>query len=157
MQRIHVAVLLAVAAAVPAAGHHYFLAAAQKPCFVAGDIGYQLSNGKADFTVRIDNAAPAPDLRLQLADNAATADFVLIDDGDSTASCSDAKVIRSFRLDPQASHPDLTVALSRQAAAHRIYVQSAAFSQQDAAALFALMWRNENKTAGSVRQVATRN
>lgn len=156
VQRIHVAALLALAVAVPVAGSH-FLAGARKPCFIAGDIGYQLSDGKADFTIRIDNAAADPDLRLQLASNAATADFVLIDDSASAGACSDAKVIRSFRLDPQASHPDLTVALSHEPAAHKIYVQSAAFSQQDAAALFAVIWRNESKTAGSIRQVAIRN
>lgn len=156
MQRTVTAALLALVIGAPIVAASV-LAPAKKPCFIAGDTGYQLSDGKADFTVRIDSTAADPDLRLQLADNAATADFVLIDEGDGANACSAAKIIRRVRLDSQASHPDLTVALSRAPAAHKIYVQSAAFSPQDAAALFAVIWQSENKTAGSVRQVAERN
>ena len=54
VQKIHVATLLVFAIALPAAGSHFF-ASARKPCFTAGDIGYQLSDDKADFTIRIDN------------------------------------------------------------------------------------------------------
>lgn len=157
MKRTHAAALLAIVIAVPFAASSLFMPAA-KPCFIAGDTGYRISDDAgANIIVRIDNAAANPDLRLQLADNAAAADFVLVDDGDSSNACAGATAIRSIRLDPKAANPDLTVALSRAPAAHKIYVQSAGFSQQDAAALFAVIWRNEAKSVGSIREIASRN
>ena len=104
--------------------------------------------------MRIDNAAAQPDLRMQLIDDAALADFVLVDDGDSTA-CTGA--VRSIRLDSAAAKADLTVSLSRAPADYKIYVRSAGFSQQDAAALFAVLWQAARMTAGSGREFAARN
>ncbi len=110
----------------------------------------------ANVTVRIDNAAAKPDLRVQLIDDAAAADFVLLDDGVAAGACPGGTAIQSVHLDPTAAKPDLTVALSRAPAAYKIYVRSAGFSQQDAAALFAAIWRNAGKTAGSGREFAAR-
>jgi hypothetical protein len=90
---------------------------------------------------------------MQLVDDSAAADFVLVDDSDTVNACICVSAIRSIRLDPGAANPDLTVALSRQPAAYKIYVRSASFSQQDAAVLFAVIW----KTAGSGREFAARN
>ena len=118
---------------------------------------YRMSNNaSANVTVRIDNAAVKPDLRVQLTDDAAAADFVLLDDGIAAGACPGGTAIQSVRLDPTAANPDLTVALSRAPAAYKIYVRSAGFSQQDAAALFAVIWRNAGKTAGSGREFAAR-
>jgi hypothetical protein len=78
---------------------------------------------------------------MQFIDDPAAADFVLIDDEENSA-CTGA--IETIRLDSQAVKPDLTVALSGEAAKYRIYVRSARFSEQDAAALFAVMWRNSH-------------
>jgi len=157
MKRTHTAVLLALVVAVPTAASTLFVSGS-KPCFIAGDTGYRMSDSAAaNITVRIDNAAAKPDLRLQLTDDAAAADFVLVDDGDSANACAGATVIRSIRLDPTAAKADLTVALSRAPAAHKIYVRSAGFSREDAAALFAVIWRNEEKSAGSTRAFAARN
>ncbi|MDI1344971.1 MAG: hypothetical protein PSV22_12835, partial [Pseudolabrys sp.] len=90
MQRAHIGLTLALVMAVSAAaGGAYFTSdftsggntAATKPCFVAGDAGYQLStNTSAAHIVRIDNTAAHPDLRMQLVDDPAAADFVLVDD-----------------------------------------------------------------------------
>ena len=63
----------------------------------------------------------------------------------------------SVRLDPAAPNADLTVALSRAPADYKIYVRSASFSQQDAAALFAAIWQTARSTAGSGREFAARN
>ena len=41
----------------------------------------------ANITVRIDDAAANPDLRVQLIDDAAAADFVLLDDGNAAIAC----------------------------------------------------------------------
>jgi hypothetical protein len=158
MTRTHIAALLVVAVAVPAAIAGSFNASNNAPCFVAGNTGYRMSdNASANVTVRIDNAAANPDLRVQLTDDAAAADFVLLDDGIAAGACPAGIAIQSVRLDPTAANPDFTVALSRAPAAYKIYVRSAGFSQQDAAALFAAIWRNAGKTAGSGREFAARN
>jgi len=157
MKRTHTAALLALVVAIPAATAGSFVASNDTPCFIADDTGYRISDSAAaNVTVRIDNAAAKPDLRLQLIDDAAAADFVLLDDGDAAEACPGGTAIQSIRLDPTARNPDLTVALSRAPAAYKIYVRSAAFSQQDAAALFAVIWRNSGKTAGSGREFAAR-
>ena len=156
MTRTHIAALLVLVVAIPAASAGSFFASSDKPCVIAGDSGYQISDSaSANFTVRIDNTAAQPDLRMQLVDDAAAADFVLVDDG--VNACTDAAAIKSIRLDPGAAKPDLTVALSRASADYKIYVRSASFSQQDAAALFAVIWQNAYKTAGSGREFAARN
>lgn len=159
MKRTRFALFLGLATALPAAAAASFFSAADppgnKPCFAAGDIGYRLAdNGAADITVRIDNAAARPDLRLQLTDDAAAADFVLAD-GDSADACTGVAAVQTIRLDAGARHPDLTVALTRKPAAYKIYVQSPGASQQ-AAALFAAIWRNAGKTARSGREFAAR-
>jgi hypothetical protein len=157
MTRTHVAALLLFAAAIPAATAASFFTSSEKPCFIAGSTGYRVSDSAAaNATVRIDNAAAMPDLRLQLIDDAAAADFVLVDDGDSGSACTGATAMQSVRIDPNAANPDLTVALSRTPTSYKIYVRSAAFSPQDAAALFAAIWRNGRKTAGSDREFAAR-
>jgi hypothetical protein len=158
MTRTHIAALLVFAVAVPAAIAGSFNTSNDAPCFVAGNIGYRMSdNASANVTVRIDNAAAKPDLRVQLIDDATAADFVLLDDGVAAGACPGGTAIQSVRLDPTAANPDLTVALSRAPAAYKIYVRSAGFSQQDAAALFAVIWRNAGKVAGSGREFAARN
>jgi len=157
MTRTHFAALLVFVIAVPAAIAVSFSASDDAPCFIAGNTGYRMSDSaSANVTVRIDNAAAKPDLRVQLIDDAAAADFVLLDDGVAAGACPGRTAIQSVHLDPTAAKPDLTVALSRAPAAYKIYVRSAGFSQQDAAALFAAIWRNAGKTAGSGREFAAR-
>jgi hypothetical protein len=126
-------------------------------CFIAGNAGYRLSGaGAADYTVRIDNSTPTPDLRMQIVDDPAAADFVLVDDGDTANTCDGAIAINSVRIDPDASRADVTVALSRAAADYKIFVQSAKFSERDAAALFAAIWQRDRKTARAGRAFAER-
>lgn len=147
MTRAQIASLMALIVVVPAAAGAYFAPSAQ-PCFVAGNSAYRVSKtGAANIIVRIDNAAARPNLRMQIVDDPAAADFVLIDDGDGGNACHGA--VETIRLDNKAGNPDLTVALSRAAAGYKIYVRSARFSAQDAAALFAVMWRNA-RGAGAV-------
>jgi len=165
MKRTHLICLLVLIVAVPAAtAASYFAPVTQilsadtaQPCFVAGDTGYRLSGaGAADYTVRIDNATPTPNLRMQIVDDPAAANFVMVDDGDAANACDGVRTISSVRIDPDASRPDVTVALSRAAADYKIYVQSAKFSEQDAAALFAANWQSARKTASAGRRFAER-
>ena len=100
---------------------------------------------------------------MQLVDDSAAADFVLIDDGDAVNACTGLTAIQSIRLDPAAVNADLTVSLSRAPAAYKIYVRSASFSQQGAAALFAaacaviaFMLMRQRTHADKVRELETR-
>ena len=158
MTRTHIAALIVLVVAIPAATAGSFFSLNDKPCFIAGVAGYRISeDAAADFTVRIDNTAAQPNLRMQLVDDSAAADFVLVDDGGAVNACTGAAAIQSIRLDPAAAKPDLTVSLSRAPAAYKIYVRSASFSQQDAAALFAVIWQTARKTADTGREFAARN
>jgi hypothetical protein len=158
MKRTHIAALLAIVIAIPAAAAGPFLSSNAQPCFIAGDTSYRISNGAAvNVTVRIDNTAAKPDLRLQQVDDSAMADFVLVDDSDTVNGCTGA--VQSIRLDPAAANADLTVTLSRAPAGYKIYVRSATFSEQDAAALFAAIWdaaRKDRHASGSGREFAAR-
>jgi hypothetical protein len=154
MTRAHIISLLALVVAMPAATAGSFFGSSSKPCFIAGNVGYELSASKAaNFTVRVDNAAAGPSLRLQVVDDPAAADFVLVDDGISDDACKAATAINTIRIDPAASSPDLAVTLSRDAADYKIYVRSANYSEQDAAALFAVILQNAAKT-GAGREFA---
>ncbi len=155
MRRIQIVSMMALIIAVPAAtAGSYFSSSATKPCFITGSNGYELSGSKsANHVVRIDNAAAHPSFRIQVVDDAANADFVLVDDADSATTCKSASSVESIRIDPEAAHPEFTVALSREPADYRIFVRSTNYSEQDAAALFAVIWQKAEAT-GSLRSFA---
>jgi hypothetical protein len=159
MRRAHVISLMALVVAVPAAAAGLFFTTNQtaaKPCFAAANASYELSTSAgADYTVRVDNAATSPSLRMQLVDDPAAADFVMVDDDDAALACKATGSLKTVRIDPAALEPDLTVTLSRAEADHKVYVRSASFSEQDAAALFAVIWQ-DTRRAGTARQVASR-
>ena len=157
MKRTHIAALLVLIVAVPAATAGSFFSLSAKPCFIDGAAGYRISDSAS--ANRIDNTATEPNLRMQLVDDPTAADFVLVDDSDTVNACTGATAIKSIRLDPFAPNADLTVTLSRRPADYKIYVRSAGFSEQDAAALFVVIWQTARKNAresGSVREFATR-
>jgi len=149
-----ITLLLAVSAA---AGSSFFAGQSIDLCFITGGAGYRISDrGPASYTVHVDNAAPHPGLRLQVVDNPGKADFMLIDDSGSAGNCRDAATVNNIRVNFGVADPDLTVALSRAPAKHRIYVRSASFSARDAAALFAVMWRNAKAGPATGHKVAAR-
>jgi hypothetical protein len=158
MTRTSVFALLALAVAVPAAAASTSLFAAREtpaPCFVAGTAAYRVSSAAtADYTVRVDADAADASLRLQLVDDPAEADFVLVDDSVATDACPDA--VTNVRIDPAAAAPDVTVSLSRAPAARKVYVNSTTFSQQDAAALVAVMWKGTRDAALRGKVAASR-
>ncbi|MFN3658496.1 MAG: hypothetical protein ACK4UO_14700 [Pseudolabrys sp.] len=150
MTRTNLASLMVLVIGVPAAAAASFLSsgAREQPCFVAGHTAYRMATGaggSADVTIRIDNAAARPALRMQVVDDPAAADFVLVDDGGM--SCPNAGRVRSVRLDPAAPKADVTLALTRTSGDYKIYAKSAGFSEHDAAALFAAIWNDSRKTA----------
>jgi hypothetical protein len=90
--------------------------------------------------VRIDPAAPVPDIRIQLAESADVADFVFVDDGDVPARCPrGSSTTKSVRTDATGRAVDLVVGLATPAmpADYRIFVRSRFLAPETAAALFA--------------------
>jgi hypothetical protein len=152
MRLPHILALLALAAVVPAAAaaagslFSSSFVAPDGPCFMSGQTGYRLTpKPQADYTVRI--APDGADLVVELVDDPAAADFVLIDDSGDVRSCERATAVRTVRLDNAAPDADLTIAVSnRPGAGHvRVYAQAADVSLQDAAALFAVVWKGARK------------
>ena len=126
MKPTHIAALLVLVVAVPAAAAGSLFSSNAKPCFIAGASGYQISaSASADVTARIVSTTAKPSLRMQLVDDSSAADFVLVDDSDTVNACTDAAAVQSIRIDPNARNADLTVVLSRQPADYKIYVRSA--------------------------------
>jgi len=145
MTRTHLAILMALVLAVPAAaaGGAALLTLSAKPCFMAGSTAYQFSGSAvADYTVRVDSDPSPADLHMRLVNDPSLADFVLVDDEDAEA-CRTADATRSIRVDNAAAQPDMTVTLSKQpnAGDFKVYLRSANFSGDDAAALVAVMWK----------------
>jgi hypothetical protein len=159
VNRIQKTFILFAALAVPAAAHSTFAPAKQNLCFASGAATYQIARDATapDFRVRITDRTEAPDLRMQLVDRPELADFVLVDDfsADGQAPCRSATPIRTVALDAETATPDVTVRVSAEAGAadYRIYVHSVRFSQQDAAALLAAMWKSDQRreATGSIR------
>ena len=132
-------VLILSAIAIPATAQTFgFSVRAPQACLPVGNAMYRLAaaGAQADYTVRIDPAATAPDVRVHLADTPDAADFVLVDDGETLHGCR-GPAIRSVRIATTA--PDLVVALTSDpdAADTRIYLRSHAFEPTAAAALLA--------------------
>ena len=148
MQRLHKSIVFALAIALPitAQGFQAFRSAPE-PCFAAGSATYRVSATARtpDYKVKIDNQSANPDLRLQLTDDPAAADLVLVDDFDVTASnaCRTAIPPKTIKVDDGAMRPDLTISLAAGGAAadFKLYVHSARFSHEEAAALFGVMWQ----------------
>jgi hypothetical protein len=135
-------VVLLVAIGPPAVAHTYF-AAPQISCFSTGTAAYQVSSAAPapDYRVRIENHVQGADLRVQLVDSPAMADFVLIDDVVVGPGNSCGSLVKTISLASGVRPPDMIVGLAQDAASadYKLFVRSARFSQHDAAALFAVM------------------
>ena len=159
MNRLQKSVILVAAIAIPAAAHSTFAPTKDTLCFASGATTYQIArNARApDFRIKIADASASPDLRMQLVDSAEIADFVLVDDfsGKEQSPCRSSTPIRTVTLDADAAKPDVTVNLSADPARsdYKIYVHSMRYSQQDAAALLAAMWKTgqRREATGSIR------
>jgi hypothetical protein len=150
MRRFQKYAILGLVAVVPAGAHALLLQPPAPSCLTSGTSTYRISADveTPDYRVRIDNAAERPDLRVGLVDRPEIADFVLVDDLDAAPGegCAAPKTIRVGAAEML---PDLTVSLGGIDAEHdatdfKLYVRSSRFSQEDAAALFGVMWRSRN-------------
>jgi len=149
--------LLLIVAAIPAAAVYYLAgrlstdaptkattlaAATPQRCFTAGLVTYQMAApGMAapDFRVKIGDDHPG--LRIALVDRVDDADFALVDDVATVGACTSAGRIKTVQVVGEASAADVTVSVSSEGtgAGLKLFVYSARFSHDDAAALFAAM------------------
>jgi hypothetical protein len=151
MRRIHllsVVAAMAMAPAVMAGADAWLTPVSNGPCFSSGGTAYRLTSSKAaDYTIRVDNSAQHPDLIVQITDDPAAADLVLLADADGLAGCG-AGTQRTIRLDPRALDPDMTIALTGEENGQpRIYAPG--FRAEEAAALFAVMRKTPRKRVAS--------
>lgn len=151
MNRVQKTLILIAAVAVPVAAHSSFAPSSDTRCFNSGAATYRIEDRAAtpDFRIKIASNAPRPDLRMQLVDSPEIADFVLVDDFSASdpVPCRSSTPIQTVAMNDGATTPDVTVKLSAdgRAADYRIYVHSVRYSQQDAAALLAAMWKAEQR------------
>jgi hypothetical protein len=160
VNRIQKVVIFAAAIATPAVAYSMLAPAEDSLCLGSGAANYRIARDAAtpDFSIKIVGEAARPDLRMQSVDRAELADFVLVDDVNEhgPAACRSAAPIRTVAFHSGAASPDVTVKLSAEASAdYKIYVQSVRFSQQDAAALLAAMWKASQRgdVTGSIGQI----
>lgn len=128
--------------AIPATAQTFGLSiGSSRPCLVLGNTTWRIAapGTRADTTVRIDSAAPSPDIRIQLSDAPDAADLVVVDDGEHQAGCHAAATVRNVTIDAEATTPDLTIGLVAPSAPtdYRIFVRSDRIEPMAAAALFA--------------------
>jgi hypothetical protein len=150
VNRIQKTLVLIAAIAIPAGAHSTFAPSRGHLCFASGAATYRIAGDThaPDYKVRIASSEDRADLRIQLVDRPEIADFVLVDDfGAEQKPCRSSTPIRTVGLDSSASAPDVTINLSADtgAADYRIYVHSVRYSQQDAAALLAAMWKADQR------------
>ena len=151
VNRIQKILILGTTIAIPAGAYSAFAPRYESMCFASGSATYRIApDAEApDFRVRIADDAMRPDLRIQLVDRPEAVDFVLVDDFSSNAPapCRSATPVRTVTLDAGEVTPDVTVNLSAAVATRttRIYVHSVRYSQQDAAALLAAMWKADRR------------
>lgn len=138
--RIRILAALLLAIAIPATAHtfDFSLGGPTPACLSIGSASYRAVSGsaRADLTVRLDPAAIAPDIRIQIVEHADAADFVLVDDGDAPPACPHTgAAVKTVRIG--AAAPDLVAQITGEDADYRIYVRSRWLSPDTAAALFA--------------------
>jgi hypothetical protein len=134
--------VLLVAVGPPAVAHTYFTAAPQGPCFNTGTTAYRVSSTLApDYRVRVDGHIHRAHLRVHMVDTPDKADFVLIDDVSGVPGSACGPLVKTISLAGEARPADMIVGLAADAASadYKLYVRSTRFSQDDAAALFAVL------------------
>jgi hypothetical protein len=140
-------VLVLAAFALPATAQTFDFPAASNTsgCISVANARYRVARPDewADYTVRVDPAATAADVRVHLTASIDAADLVLIGDDSVATGCESgsagAMATRTIRIDPGATAPDLTIALVNDEAGadYRIYLQGSTLAPEAAAALFA--------------------
>jgi hypothetical protein len=136
--------VLLVAVGPPAVAHTYFhIAAAQTPCFNTGTTGYRVSSATLapDYRVRVDGHIHRAHVRVHMVDTPDKADFVLVDDVNGAPGSACGPSVKTIGLATGPLPADMIVGVASDAASadYKLYVRSTRFSQDDAAALFAVL------------------
>jgi hypothetical protein len=111
-----------------------------RPCIESGGLSVQIATAPwhADLHVGFTDDPAAATIRVQIVENAETADFAVVDDVDS-ADANACGANPAMRLVAVAAYPSASqpiIYLSRDGGAdYRIFVRSKTFSARDAAAL----------------------
>ncbi|HZP74573.1 MAG TPA: hypothetical protein VFB45_00385 [Pseudolabrys sp.] len=150
MNRSHIVALAAVVIAIPLGGQAVFAPAA-KPCLNTGNTSFQLSSSfDAGTRVRIADDATPSDLRVSFVDSPDRADFILVDDAGEPENCPAARR-RTVNVGHGVAKADISVGIVQDAADYRIYLNSTRYSREDAAGLFAAIWRADHKAKLATR------
>ena len=151
MDHLQKVLILLLVAGIPAAAPP-FTASAPRLCFTAGSITYQVAPGTSAADLRVKIVAPPanPDLRIQLVNDVQSADFAVVDDYGARdgGACASAGLLKRVRVVADTQPADISIALSDEPGAGdlRLFVHSVRFGHRDAAALFAAMRRDQDKT-----------
>jgi hypothetical protein len=111
-----------------------------RPCVAVGDQSVQIASmpWHADLHVSFTDDPAAATVRVQLTDNAETADFAVVDDVDSAEAnaCETNPATLSVAISASSSGSAPVIYLSPDGPAdYRIFVRSKSFTARDAAAL----------------------
>lgn len=140
MGRIRILALLLLALAIPATAQTFDFSIGQSAtgCLSIRNASYRAvpNSARADFTVRLDSAATAPDIRIRIVDTADAADFVFVDDGHAPPACQHrGAAVKTVKIATTGAHLVAGIT-SAETADYRIYVRSRWLSPETAAALF---------------------
>jgi hypothetical protein len=116
------------------------LFAASRPCIAVADMSIQLTSlfWQADRHVSFTNDPALATVRVQITDNAAAADFAVIDDIDNgeAGGCQTNPATQLVSISASTAASEPVIYLSPDGPAdYRIFVHSKTFSARDAAAL----------------------
>ena len=159
VNRIQKTLILVAAVALPAAAHSTFAPTRETLCFASGATTYQIARNAAapDFRIKIADASAKPDLRMRLVDSAENGRFRagrrLQRRGAGALPLLDADPHRGARRRHRKARRHGHAFGRRRLSDYKIYVHSVRFSQQDAAALLAAMWKTDQRreATGSIR------
>ena len=110
------------------------------PCIAIGQASLQLTSARseAQFHVSFTDDPARATVRVQIADDAAAADFAVVDDVDSAddGSCETNALTQRVAISAAAAGAAPVIYLTREAPAdYKIFVRSKRFSAREAAAL----------------------
>lgn len=119
---------------------HTVLSARPHPCIAIADLAVQIASvpWQAQLHVSFTDEPLSATIRVQIADNAAEADFAVVDDveGREAGACEEGGASRLIAISARSSAAAPVIYLSHDGPAdYRIFVHSRTFTEREAAAL----------------------
>lgn len=127
-----------------------FIISGETACFSRDTYAYHFSESAiiSDYTVKITSTAIFPDITMQLVNDPKQADLIFVDEfrksGMKVCKGSSLAIgVKTIKISETAIVPDITVKLSVTPllSDYKIFVQSRIFTKEEAAALFAVIWK----------------